>query len=58
MILRSAENNANNLKAYLALQSYGKLDLTGFFDRQGYSTLSYAIFKERPLAVKVLLEHI
>ena len=47
LILRSNENNAQNLRSFL-VKSQSSLDLTGIFDRQGYSTLSYAIFKERP----------
>jgi len=45
MILRSQEDNAAKLKEFLSQSN--RIDITNIFDRQGYTALSYAIFKER-----------
>lgn len=35
-----------------------KIDLTVLVDRQGHSPLSYAVYKEKAAAARVLLEHV
>ena len=57
LILRSEENNGTKLKAALE-GDLAKIDVTTILDRQGHSPLSYAVYKEKAAAVRVLLEYI
>ena len=57
LILRSEENNGAKLKA--ALESdLAQLDLTSLVDRQGHTPLSFACYKEKAAAARVLLEYV
>ena len=57
LILRSEENNGTKLKAALE-GDLAKIDVTTILDRQGHSPLSYAVYKEKVAAVRVLLDYI
>ena len=54
MILRSEESNG--LKLHDMLQNeLGRLYLTSFVDRQGHSALTYAVYKEKSAAARIII---
>lgn len=57
MIYRSHESNARKLALFLE-QSKGKVDVTSMVDRQGFTPLNYAIFKEKSSAARALIDHV
>jgi len=57
LILRSEDSEAQKLRDFLQSE-HGRLDITCLFDRQGYSPLSYAVYKDKTHAARALLEYV
>ena len=57
LILRSEETQGQKLREALEGE-LAKIDLKTLVDRNGHSPLTYAVYKEKEWAARVLIEHV